>query len=77
MAAEKNRLMLRPCAVEPHVRRLKRGSESFQDATALRRGASRLLLKKLRAFCPEAMRLWVTRERKVPRRTAVAFYLAL
>ena len=37
--------MPRPCAVEAHALRYKGQSEEFSDATALRRGGSRFLLK--------------------------------
>src|SRR6266550_1082085 len=39
--------MPRPCAVEPHACCYKKCWERIQDATALRRGASRLLLQEM------------------------------
>ncbi len=44
--------MPRPCAVEAHARSYKRTLRKFADATALRRGGSRLLLK-LRSSLPK------------------------
>src|SRR6266404_703192 len=79
--------MPRPCAVEAHARGYNERSAAFEDATALRRGGSRLLLK-LRHYSPKASsvklhgaRPWhlgewrsffCSRARESPRRKAVA-----
>jgi hypothetical protein len=74
--------MPRPCAVESHACRYKRGTPAFGDATALRRGVSRSLLQERLAgfgrchgLAPWSLTLAATKEArrllKMPRPCAV------
>ena len=79
--------MPRPCAVEFHARGYEIRLNGFGDATALRRGASRLLLKLNGKFTESIeresprrkgvasqreLRLFYSRDRETPRHKAVA-----